>query len=141
MKSIPLKAGIGERLKKERKRLGYNQTKFAEAADVKRATQYLYEREEYFPNFRYFQAIAEIGADILYIQSGYQLSHGGALILEQDLLDKIYDTVDELARDENCVPLSLGERRKFFNILCTAYDFRKETDIDMALAKKLISKG
>lgn len=60
----------GKRLREERRRLGYSQADFAEVAGVSRAAQIKYEKGERHPDARYLAAIAEAGADVLYILTG-----------------------------------------------------------------------
>lgn len=62
--------GIGSRLKQERKRLGYSQVKFAKAAGSSKNSQYNYEKGERSPTADYLEAIAALGADVLYIVTG-----------------------------------------------------------------------
>lgn len=61
---------IGERLKKERIRLKYNQTAFAEIGAVGKTTQINYEKNLRCPDARYLAAISGEGADILFIVTG-----------------------------------------------------------------------
>ncbi|WP_223569395.1 helix-turn-helix domain-containing protein [Pseudomonas sp. BF-R-26] len=62
--------GIGERLKEERERLGFNQTEFAAKAGASKNSQYNYEKGERSPDANYLAAIAENGVDILYVVTG-----------------------------------------------------------------------
>jgi len=66
---------IGNRLEEERKRLGYNQTDFASLAGVGRKSQGYYESGERYPDASYLAAIANEGADILYIVIGKQATY------------------------------------------------------------------
>ncbi|GAB0056732.1 hypothetical protein SIID45300_01043 [Candidatus Magnetaquicoccaceae bacterium FCR-1] len=61
---------IFERLRSERKRLGFNQTDFAEKAGVGLGSQVRYESGERLPDAGYLAAIDTIGADVQYILSG-----------------------------------------------------------------------
>ncbi len=61
---------IGERLAEERKRLGYNQTDFAEIGGIKRASQVNYETNRRSPDSEYWEGIAKIGVDVQYILTG-----------------------------------------------------------------------
>nr|VFK21649.1 MAG: Helix-turn-helix domain-containing protein [Candidatus Kentron sp. LPFa]VFK35208.1 MAG: Helix-turn-helix domain-containing protein [Candidatus Kentron sp. LPFa] len=61
---------IKTRLREERKRLGYNQTDFAAIGGFSRKTQSNYEDGTHEPTASYLAAIAEEGADILYILTG-----------------------------------------------------------------------
>lgn len=62
--------GIGERLKKERVRLGLNQSDFAAIGGAHRKSQGNYELGERYPDAAYLAAIAAAGADIRYIVTG-----------------------------------------------------------------------
>ncbi len=61
---------IGERLKEERLRLGYSQTKFGKLGDVTKNSQISYENNTRYPDALYFQAINDAGVDINYIITG-----------------------------------------------------------------------
>ena len=61
---------IGDRLREERKRLGYNQTDFGALGGVERKTQYNYEFGNTCPDAAYLERIEKVGADVVYIQTG-----------------------------------------------------------------------
>lgn len=61
---------IGERLKEERVRLGFSQGDFAAIGGVAKTSQFNYEKGERSPDAAYLAAIAEQGADVLYIVTG-----------------------------------------------------------------------
>lgn len=61
---------IGDRLKKERKRLGYSQAEFAEILGVHRNSQSRYESGEREPEASYLNAIRKAGADVGYVMTG-----------------------------------------------------------------------
>ena len=65
---------IGERLKEERERLGYNQADFAALAETTRKSQFNYETDERRPDVRYMAAIGAAGADVQYIVTGLRSS-------------------------------------------------------------------
>ncbi|WMN19813.1 helix-turn-helix transcriptional regulator [Pseudomonas piscis] len=62
--------GIGDRLKEERERLGFNQTEFAAIGQASKNSQYNYEKGERSPDAAYLAAVAEKGVDILYVVTG-----------------------------------------------------------------------
>lgn len=62
--------GIGDRLKEERERLGFNQTDFAAKAGASKNSQYNYEKGERSPDATYLAAVAERGVDVLYVVTG-----------------------------------------------------------------------
>lgn len=61
---------IGERLKEERDRLGFNQADFASLAAASRRSQIDWEKDVATPNAKNLAAIAKVGADIQYIVTG-----------------------------------------------------------------------
>ncbi|MGN8344368.1 helix-turn-helix domain-containing protein [Pseudomonas sp. SMV71] len=66
--------GIGDRLKEERERLGFNQTEFAAKAGASKNSQYNYEKGERSPDASYLAAVADQGVDVLYVVTGRRLS-------------------------------------------------------------------
>ncbi|MCO7637567.1 helix-turn-helix domain-containing protein [Pseudomonas sp. S 311-6] len=64
---------IGERLREERVRLGYNQADFAAIAGVAKTSQFNYEKGERSPDAAYLAAVAEKGVDVLYVVTGVRL--------------------------------------------------------------------
>lgn len=61
---------IGERLREERVRLGYNQAELAAIAGVAKTSQFNYEKGERSPDAAYLAAVAEKGVDVLYVVTG-----------------------------------------------------------------------
>ncbi|WP_415844677.1 helix-turn-helix domain-containing protein [Stutzerimonas zhaodongensis] len=80
---------IGERLKEERVRLGYNQADFAAIAGVAKTSQFNYEKGERSPDAAYLAAVAEKGVDVLYVVTGKRASvtEGGLSIEESEVLN------------------------------------------------------
>lgn len=64
---------IGERLREERVRLGFNQTDFAAIAGVAKTSQFNYEKGDRSPDAVYLAAVAEQGVDILYVIIGQRM--------------------------------------------------------------------
>lgn len=64
------KPTIGERLREERERLGYNQTNFAALASASKHSQIDWEKNTASPNTKVLAAFAKAGADVLYIVTG-----------------------------------------------------------------------
>lgn len=77
---------IGERLREERERLGLSQTACGEIGGVKKLSQLGYEKGSSFPTAAYLAALANAGADVLYILTGHR---GGVVVTpdESSLLD------------------------------------------------------
>ncbi|MBK3461652.1 XRE family transcriptional regulator [Pseudomonas haemolytica] len=65
-----ISAGVGERLREERERLGKNQTDFGVAAGVSRGTQKAYELESSSPDVRYLSGLEALGVDVRYVLTG-----------------------------------------------------------------------
>lgn len=61
---------VGERLKGERIRLGYSVRKFADAAGIATSTQTRYESNENVPGSDYYNRIADLGAEVIWIMRG-----------------------------------------------------------------------
>lgn len=61
---------IGSRLREEREKLGMNQTDFAAVGGVQKRAQVNYEAGERMPDAVYLAAVAERGADVLYVLTG-----------------------------------------------------------------------
>lgn len=72
---------IGARLREERDRLGLNQTDFATLAGQSKKSQVRYEADERSPDGQYLAAIAEAGADVLYVLTGHRVSQPAATAL------------------------------------------------------------
>ncbi|MCA8031986.1 helix-turn-helix domain-containing protein [Burkholderia arboris] len=88
---------VGARLKEERKRLGMNQTEFAELGGVTRKAQSDYENDLFSPNTRYLAAVATVGVDVLYVVTG-QRTPGAVETLSKDeeaLLDNYRHSAPE----------------------------------------------
>lgn len=62
-----VKAGFGERLKTERRRLGLTQEAFAEKAGVQRLAQSQYESGLREPRLSYLAAVGHLGANLDYL--------------------------------------------------------------------------
>ncbi len=63
---------LGERLRKERERLGLSQTQFGDLAHVTKKSQMLYEADQRSPKGDYLTAIAAQGVDVQYVLTGNQ---------------------------------------------------------------------
>jgi transcriptional regulator with XRE-family HTH domain len=71
---------IGERLREERERLGFNQTDFAGLGEASLRSQIEWEKGKAYPNAKILAAIAAAGADVQYILTGIRA--GGAIAQE-----------------------------------------------------------
>ncbi|MFJ4392981.1 helix-turn-helix domain-containing protein [Pseudomonas soli] len=61
---------IGERLREERERFGWNQEELGQRGGVNRNTQGKYEKGERNPDSAYLASVAEAGVDVLYVLTG-----------------------------------------------------------------------
>ncbi|MDV5384637.1 MULTISPECIES: helix-turn-helix domain-containing protein [Pseudomonas] len=61
---------IGERLREERERFGWNQEELGQLGGVNRNTQGKYEKGDRSPDAAYLAALAEKGVDVLYVLTG-----------------------------------------------------------------------
>lgn len=64
------KMSLGERLKEERERLGFNQIDFAKIVGASRKTQIRWEKDESAPGADALEMWAKIGLDVLYVVVG-----------------------------------------------------------------------
>lgn len=83
-------SGIGQRLREERERIGLSQRAFGEIGGVKANAQGNYESGDRVPAADYLAAVADAGADVLYIVTGQRtpipataLAADEAQVLEQ----------------------------------------------------------
>jgi len=81
---------VGARLVEERKRLGLNQADFGALADCARNTQANYEREERYPDSKYFSKLAAKGVDVLYVLTGRRTPDVGDITNDELELIKLY---------------------------------------------------
>ncbi|WP_258371900.1 helix-turn-helix domain-containing protein [Pseudomonas fulva] len=61
---------IGERLREERERFGWNQEELGQRGGVNRNTQGKYEKGERNPDSSYLTAVSSAGVDVLYVLTG-----------------------------------------------------------------------
>ncbi|MFN9585501.1 MAG: helix-turn-helix domain-containing protein [Pseudomonadaceae bacterium] len=78
-------SSIGERLREERDRLGFNQTAFGAIGGVQKQAQLKYEKGERMPDAAYLEAVAKVGADVQYVITG-QRSAAALSTDEEELL-------------------------------------------------------
>jgi transcriptional regulator with XRE-family HTH domain len=92
--------GIGERLKEERERLGFNQTEFAAKAGASKNSQYNYEKGERSPDAAYLAAVAEKGVDVLYVVTGERRPMTvDSINADAARLIEVYERIGELDRE------------------------------------------
>ena len=61
---------LGQRIRRERERLGLTQRQLAEIFGVDKSSVYLYERGDRPPTASHLQAFLDLGADVLFVLSG-----------------------------------------------------------------------
>jgi len=88
-------------------RLGKSQRQIAEALGVDKSSVYGYERGDRSPPGQHLTALAELGADVLYIVTGTRLEDASN---EQDL-DRVIDAVVELEASLVWKKLDQAEKR------------------------------
>lgn len=88
--------GIGNRLREERERLGFNQTDLATLGGASKNSQYNYEKGDRHPDTAYLAAVAEKGVDVLYVITGKRLPiQSDSLSVEEADLLTAYRAVSE----------------------------------------------
>ncbi|WIE52389.1 helix-turn-helix transcriptional regulator [Pseudomonas sp. GM17] len=92
--------GIGDRLKEERERLGFNQTEFAAKAGASKNSQYNYEKGERSPDASYLAAVAERGVDVLYVVTGERKpTMAESVSTETAKFLEVYQRISEVDRE------------------------------------------
>jgi len=134
-----MKPGFGKRLREERERLDLTQDQLAKKTDLKRVTQFLYEKEENHPNYRYLTLVSELGLDMRYLFFG-ERTPKNSLRLTPNILKEIYSVVDEISVDEAGQPLPLNTRLGFFSVLCASFSGRDDEHIDRGVMKIMLGK-
>ncbi|CAM3725798.1 MULTISPECIES: helix-turn-helix domain-containing protein [Xenorhabdus] len=96
---------LGERLKKERERLGFSQSDFAEMVGASRKSQIRWEKNESAPGADAISLWAKAGLDVMYLITGQaQQSIFTAQKnneIDEELLGKIVRQLDSIARQSN----------------------------------------
>lgn len=90
---------IGERLRQERNRLGYNQEDFGALGSVVKKTQGQYENDVSSPGADYLQAIAQVGADVQFIVTGMAGNRGEPISQEEALWLDYFRAVPGIVRN------------------------------------------
>jgi transcriptional regulator with XRE-family HTH domain len=67
---VNMKNTIGQRIREERKRLGFTQADFAKAVGVHCNSQSNYENGKRYPDTAYLSAIGAVGVDVGYVTTG-----------------------------------------------------------------------
>ncbi|MEK2611109.1 helix-turn-helix transcriptional regulator [Pseudomonas shirazensis] len=90
---------IGERLREERERFGWNQEELGQLGGVNRNTQGKYEKGDRSPDAAYLAALAEKGVDVLYVLTGERKPQAvGDISAEETQLVRRYRLMSAEAR-------------------------------------------
>lgn len=124
---------FSERLREERAKTGMSQTEFAAVAGVGKQSQINYEGEKRQPDAAYLAAIAEIGADVLYILTGRRELSASEQWTKKDvenavMAGAIRGTHVQVMREVS------GEQRPIFNVSLDSADYAAIPRIDARLA-------
>ncbi|ENU9618645.1 helix-turn-helix domain-containing protein [Salmonella enterica] len=96
---------LGERLKEERNRLGFNQSEFAALVGASYKSQLRWEKDESSPGADALSKWADIGLDVLYVVTGNALSRVPESKttgdIDEILFGKIVHKLELLARSTN----------------------------------------
>jgi transcriptional regulator with XRE-family HTH domain len=99
---------IGERLKEEREKLGFDQEGFAALGGASRHSQIDWEKGKSFPNAKVLAAYAAAGADVQYILTG--IPSAIALAADERLLLERYRSSSQALKDAALRVLLSGEQ-------------------------------
>jgi len=88
---------FGERLKHERKRLGFKQNDFAEKVGVTVQSQIRYEGDKSTPDADYLEKVMALGGDVIYLLTGEYSKPSGL----NDDEDRLLNSYRYLCSDES----------------------------------------
>ena len=129
---------FGQRLRMERERLSLTQTELGTHGGVKKLAQHLYESDARVPSVTYLLGLRRAGVDVTFVLFGVASEAGTKQppLLDQDLLDKVYENVEKFGVDAHGNPLPVRERSKLFGFLyAVAANAGQDTDIDASLTQ------
>lgn len=121
---VDLMGTIGARLRAERSVLGMNQTDFAAISGQSKKTQVRYEADERLPDAAYLAAIADAGADVLYILTGERrsgLPSPAADQLPARLRERLTDAIEAIEEGLEAISRTASPRVKA-ELVLAAYD-------------------
>lgn len=124
---------LGERIKKERERLGHTQEEWASHTGVHRNTQAKYEKGDAVPDINYLSAIDELGADIGFVLTGEKTIYR-TLSDEQDAECLMIEKIVELTEDAIMRGGYLLSNQKKARVISMLYrSFIQHGDVDKAV--------
>lgn len=102
----------GERIKKERERLGYNQTDFAALAGASKHSQINWEKGVSAPNSVVLKAWSDVGLDVLYVVIG-QRSITTPMVNQVENISpekqELMDAFDDMTTEQRRAILEVGK--------------------------------
>lgn len=111
-------AGFGERLKRERKRLGLSQEAFAKLGGVQRLAQIQYENENTAPTTKYLNLIKIAGADLSYLLLGIDSSLDYVSPDRMKIIhDKTFELIEKFAENTATTKFSPETYKMLFNLI------------------------
>lgn len=111
-------AGFGERLKRERKRLGFSQESFAQIGGVQRLAQIQYENENTAPTTKYLNLIKIAGADLSYLLLGMDSSLGSVSPERMEIIkDKTFELIEKFSENTATKKFSPETYKMLFNLI------------------------
>lgn len=122
----------------ERERLSLTQTELGKHGGVKKLAQHLYESDARIPSVKYLVGLRSAGVDVTFVLFGVTSDAGlrPTSVLDQDLLDKVYENVEKFGVDAHGNPLPVRERSKLFGFLyAVAANAGQEADLDAGLSQ------
>lgn len=103
---------IGGRLKKERERIGLNQTDMAAHGGVQLRAQVRYEKGERMPDAEYLAGVANAGIDILYVITGVRTGDPKLKPDEAALVDNYRNSPSEEQKALQTTSAAFAQRAK-----------------------------
>lgn len=103
---------LGERLKEERKRLGFSQSEFAEMVGASYKSQLRWEKDDSAPGADALGVWAGIGLDVLYVVTGQRSDN---VTLQKNIprmspeKQELMDAFDDMSPDQRRAILEIGK--------------------------------
>ena len=133
---------IGERLKRERQRLGMSQEKFGAGGGVQRVTQDLCEQGDRSPTLEDLVRVVSAGVDLGYLAFGGQGTRlVGRVCLDKQVLASVYRLVEEFSRDSKGRLLDVEHRLALFESLCSAVAGKSQASIDWRSLRRTLKRS
>jgi transcriptional regulator with XRE-family HTH domain len=127
---------FGHRLRLERERLSLTQAELGARGGVKKLAQHLYESDARVPSAQYLVGLRDAGVDVTFVLFGVpsEARQGPPAVLDQALLDRVYENVEKFGVDAHGNPLPVRERSRLFGFLyAVAANAGQDADVDASL--------